>query len=388
MEKIKYLYNKLLLNKNFHSGHLRTFLILYSENKKKDIQFNISFKNEIKEPNAIIKTEYIKNIIKNKYTKIIIINNSEIYKINTQSLIINKIKNKLTFNKIFDYYVLNNLNINYITTQLFTKKYFKITVKSLQKKPIHIINITTNTNNCTNNKYIDIENNTTCTLYDLNFIKLDTNNYFINRFIHIKNNTNIKYNLFVKSHNKNDNILNIFTKLDKNSNLSISDLISNNNISCYYNFFLVGIQSKVKQIIFKFFKEESTDYRESNIFHYNNNTKSNTNIGIISYQKSNFIFNGNIHVATLSKNTDAHLKCAGLILTNNAKIEFNPNMFINNNDVKCTHGASIGNMNENILNYLKSRGVNNNNAISILTNSFINTFKKQNKFLQYIAQYE
>ena len=63
-------------------------------------------------------------------------------------------------------------------------------------------------------------------------------------------------------------------------------------------------------------------------------------------------------------------------------------MFINNNDVKCTHGASIGNINENVLNYLQSRGINNNDAIFILTNSFINTFKKQNKFLQNIAQYE
>ena len=68
-------------------------------------------------------------------------------------------------------------------------------------------------------------------------------------------------------------------------------------------------------------------------------------------------FNGAIKVAPGAQKTEAYQANHNLLLTNNAKVTTKPQLEIYADDVKCSHGASIGRLDEMGLFYLRSRGI-------------------------------
>ncbi|HYO76737.1 MAG TPA: SufD family Fe-S cluster assembly protein, partial [Thermoanaerobaculia bacterium] len=70
-------------------------------------------------------------------------------------------------------------------------------------------------------------------------------------------------------------------------------------------------------------------------------------------------------VKTVSKQTNRNL-----LLSETAIVDSKPNLEIHNNDVKCNHGSTIGQIDEEALFYLRSRGVGENEARSLLIFAF------------------
>ncbi|MBC8175598.1 MAG: Fe-S cluster assembly protein SufD [Candidatus Marinimicrobia bacterium] len=87
---------------------------------------------------------------------------------------------------------------------------------------------------------------------------------------------------------------------------------------------------------------------------------------------SHGVFNGRIIVHKNAQKTDAKQTNRNLILSTNAKANSNPQLEIHADDVKCSHGSSTGELDEEALFYLRSRGINLNEAIKILINGFAN----------------
>jgi Fe-S cluster assembly protein SufD len=61
-----------------------------------------------------------------------------------------------------------------------------------------------------------------------------------------------------------------------------------------------------------------------------------------------------------------------LLLSENAWVDTKPQLEIFNNDVKCTHGSTIGQLDESMLFYLRSRGLPRDEARMLLTQGFAN----------------
>lgn len=91
--------------------------------------------------------------------------------------------------------------------------------------------------------------------------------------------------------------------------------------------------------------------------------------GILAEQ-SRGVFNGKILVRKDAQKTDAKQTNKNLILSNEASIDTKPQLEIFANDVKCTHGATIGQLDDEALFYLRSRGVSLNKARDILIYAF------------------
>lgn len=91
--------------------------------------------------------------------------------------------------------------------------------------------------------------------------------------------------------------------------------------------------------------------------------------GVLADQ-STAVFSGRIVVAEGAQKTDAKQTNANLLLTNEAQINTKPQLEIYADDVKCTHGATIGQLDEDAVFYLRSRGVPHETARAILTYSF------------------
>src|SRR5437773_1601997 len=82
------------------------------------------------------------------------------------------------------------------------------------------------------------------------------------------------------------------------------------------------------------------------------------------------VFHGRIIVHKDAQKTDAKQTNRNLLLSDNAQIDTKPQLEIYADDVKCTHGATIGQIDENALFYLRSRGIDELSARKLLLFAF------------------
>lgn len=86
--------------------------------------------------------------------------------------------------------------------------------------------------------------------------------------------------------------------------------------------------------------------------------------------RSHGVFNGKIYVTPAAQKTDAKQTNRALLLSDTARIDTKPQLEIFADDVKCTHGATIGNLDEASAFYLKSRGIGGALGRKILVYAF------------------
>jgi Fe-S cluster assembly protein SufD len=85
---------------------------------------------------------------------------------------------------------------------------------------------------------------------------------------------------------------------------------------------------------------------------------------------SRAVFNGRIVVREGAQKTDAKQSNKNLILGDQAVVHTRPQLTIHANDVKCTHGATIGRLDEAALFYLRTRGIGKLEARNVLIRAF------------------
>lgn len=88
--------------------------------------------------------------------------------------------------------------------------------------------------------------------------------------------------------------------------------------------------------------------------------------------RSRGVFNGKIYVHKAAQKTDAKQINKNLLLSEDAMIDTKPQLEIYADDVKCTHGSTIGQLDQDSLFYLRSRGLGLEAARSLLTYAFAN----------------
>lgn len=86
--------------------------------------------------------------------------------------------------------------------------------------------------------------------------------------------------------------------------------------------------------------------------------------------RSSAVFNGKVIVRKDAQKTDAKQTNRNLLLSEEAVINTKPELQIYADDVRCTHGATIGQLEENALFYLRSRGIGEKQARQILIHAF------------------
>ena len=69
--------------------------------------------------------------------------------------------------------------------------------------------------------------------------------------------------------------------------------------------------------------------------------------------------------------TDAHQVHKTLLLSDKARADTKPQLEIDADDVQCSHGAAIGQLDEDSLFYLRSRGISRSNAEKMLASGFV-----------------
>ncbi len=106
------------------------------------------------------------------------------------------------------------------------------------------------------------------------------------------------------------------------------------------------------------------------IEHLAPHTSSHELYKVILADKARSVFNGRIFVAQAGQKTDAYQSNPNLLLSDSAVANSNPELEIYADDVRCTHGATYGDLDADALFYLRARGVPRAAAEEILIEAF------------------
>ena len=204
-------------------------------------------------------------------------------------------------------------------------------------------------------------------------------NHSINNFININQQYKISKNANLKNYRidseLNSGINYFFTNIDLENNSNSETFIYSagakffrNEINCnlndkYSSAFISGIinlnESKHHEI-------------KTNINHLSENTKSYQLIKSVLNDSSKGVFQGKIFVDHKAQKTDGYQLSKSLLLDKDAEFDAKPELEIYADDVKCSHGSTSGNLDENSIFYLMSRGLSYKQSKKLLVDGFLN----------------
>jgi len=106
------------------------------------------------------------------------------------------------------------------------------------------------------------------------------------------------------------------------------------------------------------------------IEHASPNCLSNQIYKNILDDESTGAFSGRIHVARDAQQTNAFQRNNNVLLSDKARMQTKPQLIIDADDVKCSHGATVGQIDEDALFFLRARGIGEKDARMMLMNAF------------------
>jgi len=109
------------------------------------------------------------------------------------------------------------------------------------------------------------------------------------------------------------------------------------------------------------------------IDHIAPDTRSNEAFRGLIGRRGRGVFNGKVVVHRGARGIDAHQSSDNLLLSDQAEIDTKPELEIYSDDVKCSHGSTVGELDAEHLFYLRSRGIDEPYAREILTTAFAAT---------------
>ncbi len=256
------------------------------------------------------------------------------------------------------------------------KKGFTITIEdnTIVESPIEIL-FFSNTKNNNFSQYrnkINVGNNA-----QIKFVERIQNisaaKSFVNHFtqISIGKNSNVEYNK-IQDNTKNSILIdNMDIYQLEDANASVNTLIfgggfTRNNLSFEQNGSNCDSNMNGVSLL------DTNQFADNHTFvdHKQPNCRSNEMYKGIYLGNSKGVFNGKIMVRPNAQKIDAFQSNNNLLLSENATINSKPQLEIYADDVKCSHGCTIGQLDNDALFYMRSRGIREKEAKAVLTYAF------------------
>ena len=264
----------------------------------------------------------------------------------------------------------------------------KIDKNYSKKDHVNILNfIISNSGESINHiRKLIVSNQNSKSVFIEEFISLDSIENFSTSVTEIfqEENSEIEYlNIQNDKNNFHFNSINISQKHNSISNcftFSYSGAVVRNNLNiklkeknCYSNMY--GFYA---------LREKSHVDNHTTVDHIDENSISNEHYKGIMDNNSNGVFNGKIFVRKKAQKTNAFQSNNNILLSDEAKINTKPQLEIWADDVKCSHGCTVGQLDKEAIFYLQSRGISREKAISMLLGAFSEEIieKIENQFIK------
>lgn len=258
------------------------------------------------------------------------------------------------------------------------------------ESPIHILNITKQSNALSTPRlFVEMESGAQATLIET-FHDISSEKAFINPVseIIVAENANLTHLKMQNAQEHSYLISNNAIKQGSNAHYhathcDFGSKLARNNTECTLD------GSGIETTLYGLYIANNTQHIANHTFidHAKPHCNSHELYRGILKDKSSAVFNGKIIVRPDAQKTDAKQSNSALLLSDSATVDTMPQLEIYADDVKCTHGATIGQMDETALFYLKSRGIGEEKARALLIFAFadevINNIENKS-FLEFV----
>ncbi len=244
------------------------------------------------------------------------------------------------------------------------------------KKPINILYVTKDTGkpHVTHPRNLIVMGKHSEAILIENYVGLDAADYFTNTVTQIvlAENAILRYYKAQEESPKASHISNLNVRQDKNSRfeshlLSLGGALIRNDTHIRLTAEGAGV------IMHGLYMTEDQQHIDNHlrVDHLSPHTVSVQNYRGVLRGKSRAVFNGKIVVHPQAQKTESRQNNANLLLSDDAEIDTKPELEIYADDVKCSHGATVGQLDQDMLFYLRTRAIDEATAKSLLTYTFM-----------------
>ncbi|MCV2528457.1 MAG: SufD family Fe-S cluster assembly protein [Candidatus Lightella neohaematopini] len=272
-----------------------------------------------------------------------------------------------------------NFDIFYHLVESFCYKTYFINInKNISERPICLLHIndgiSKDTVNILQNRYcINILENTKAHIIEY---FTDNNKYYsyinnVNTFIYIHNYATLEYTKLSLENNYSYHFnykyitINSYAKLNSNTFI-IGNKIHKDEIRTRLN----GVNTSAYINSLSILSNYNNNFVDTYIQHFANNCISDQLHKAIISNNSKYLFSGIIKIKQLASKVSSNVFSQGLLLDNTSQFNTKPQIEIYNRKVHCTHGVILGNINQDQIFYLCSRGIDYISAKKLIINAF------------------
>ncbi len=202
---------------------------------------------------------------------------------------------------------------------------------------------------------------------------LNLNQYLNNSVteIFVGDNAEVEFYTLQNQHNKAANLNSVFVKQGRDSRAtSLTASLHGGLIRNNLKFILDGENAEAHMFGMAFMDRKQHIDNFTQVIHAKPQCMSNQVYKMVLDDKSTGAFSGRIHVVRDAQKTNAFQRNNNLLLTDEATMQTKPQLIIDADDVKCSHGATVGQIDEEALFYLRSRGIDDDKARLMMMNAF------------------
>ena len=227
---------------------------------------------------------------------------------------------------------------------------------------------------------VNVERNKSGKLF-LNFDELVTGSTYPIIEILLNENANLEVIMSVTTTTEINVVNSLYAKLHKDASLLVHNISTGATFSrSRMDIDLAGDGSEfgLDGIYFG----ENKQIHDNRVFvnHLGKNTSSNMiTKGVLGHESSS-VFTGTIHIAEGAEKTESHQENRNILLSENATAQSVPNLEILCDDVICSHGSSVGPIEESVYHYVMARGVEKVDADKLLIKGFFNEVINDSKW--------
>jgi Fe-S cluster assembly protein SufD len=211
---------------------------------------------------------------------------------------------------------------------------------------------------------------------------LNLNQYLSNSVTEVfaGNNSEIELYSLQNQHNKATTLNSVFIEQQRDSRVtthtaSLHGGLIRNNLKVILN----GENAQANMYGMAFMDKKQHVDNFTQVIHAKPHCESNQIYKNVLNDYSTGAFSGRIHVLRDAQKTNAFQRNNNLLLTDNANMQTKPQLIIDADDVKCSHGATVGQIDEEALFYLRARGINEDQARLMMMNAFAHEVVKEIK---------
>jgi len=204
-------------------------------------------------------------------------------------------------------------------------------------------------------------------------ISLDDAPYFVNKVVEIKGgiNADLTYHSLQQEHNQVIEVSNLVTDIQKDSQFTSTQItLSGDMVRNNLTLNLLGSNSVGNMFGMYLLNGKTHVDNHTNVDHTIPHAESNELYKGILADQSRGVFNGKIFVRQIAQKTNAFQQNNNILLSEDAIINTKPQLEIWADDVKCSHGCTVGQLDEEALFYLQARGIDKTTAKGLLLYAF------------------